>query len=510
MIVDVFLSRKSEDAPLAKQLYDFLTAKGVRVFDSDHSLQELGNADYSRAIDDALIGTKHLIVIGSSLDNISSPWVEAEWRFFLNRKRSGKVKGNILTVIGNGLKIDDLPPSLQNYEVISLEPRYYERIYAYVRPSEPLSDQPTKPIVAQEAAYLPTIPTILVTDDKQSTPATVESTKKREPVTQPIVPVPKPQVPEPVIFNPSEAVVGFKRKVATDTARKSTLEPAKKKQSASLLATSSPTAPETAVPVVERQQVNQPTPPSIAEFLENQVQAISPIDPDTDEDSVEVDEESVFPEQIQNPKLQQLLIISGVVVVTAILLGVGIIYDKPSNYEESPSKIWVAGEDTAQYNLGLMYYSGNGVRKSYGKALEWYSKAAMQGNPHAQYSLGKMYYSGDADNGNRYDFKATKWFSEAIKWYRKSAEQGNADSQYKLGAMYKYGHGVAQSDVEAIKWFFKSASQGNEDAQYTLGEMYEHGKGIPKDSVEAKRLYKLAAAQGHEWAKEAFKRLNDH
>lgn len=35
-----------------------------------------------------------------------------------------------------------------------------------------------------------------------------------------------------------------------------------------------------------------------------------------------------------------------------------------------------------------MYYYGKGVRKDYGKAVEYYQKAASQGQPDAQYSLG--------------------------------------------------------------------------------------------------------------------------
>lgn len=130
---DVFLSRKSQDAHLAKELYDFLTSKGLKVFDSDHSLQEMGNADYSRAIDEALVNTEHLIVVGSSVENISSPWVEAEWRFFLNRKRSGKAKGNLLTVVTNGIKMDELPPSLQNYEVLENKKDRFNHVWAYVK-----------------------------------------------------------------------------------------------------------------------------------------------------------------------------------------------------------------------------------------------------------------------------------------------------------------------------------------------------------------------------------------
>jgi TIR domain len=129
--IDVFLSRKSQDAHLAKEVYDFLTSKGLQVFDSDHSLLEMGNSDYRRAIDDALVKTEHLIVIGSSVENITSSWVETEWGMFLSRKRSGKAKGNILTVVTKDVEIDDLPLGLQYFEIIPFEKRN-EKILPYV------------------------------------------------------------------------------------------------------------------------------------------------------------------------------------------------------------------------------------------------------------------------------------------------------------------------------------------------------------------------------------------
>jgi|GEM_PF-3537214 len=36
--IDVFILRKSEDAHMAKVIYEFLTSNGQSVFDSDHSL----------------------------------------------------------------------------------------------------------------------------------------------------------------------------------------------------------------------------------------------------------------------------------------------------------------------------------------------------------------------------------------------------------------------------------------------------------------------------------------
>lgn len=134
---DVFLSRKTEDAQLADKIYEYLTGQGLKVFDAGHSLMEIGNSNYSEAIDEALEGTSHLIVIGSSVENISSEWVKSEWRFFLNRKRSGKKMGNIFSVITNDMVIDDLPASLHNYEVIFFETGF-DKLIHYLGGSKPV------------------------------------------------------------------------------------------------------------------------------------------------------------------------------------------------------------------------------------------------------------------------------------------------------------------------------------------------------------------------------------
>jgi len=148
--VDVFLSRKSADAKYAKQIYDYLTAQGLEVFESDQTLKQVGNADYIKEIDAALAITTHLIVIGSSAENIKSSWVEAEWLFFLNRKRSGKTLGNLFTVITGDFKLEEVPASLANYEVIPFNKKNFPIIYNYTRKENtPAKQAPQKPINKQ-------------------------------------------------------------------------------------------------------------------------------------------------------------------------------------------------------------------------------------------------------------------------------------------------------------------------------------------------------------------------
>ena len=42
------------------------------------------------------------------------------------------------------------------------------------------------------------------------------------------------------------------------------------------------------------------------------------------------------------------------------------------------------GVAEAQYNLGMMYYTGSGVHQDYAEALRWFRQAAEQGHAEAQ------------------------------------------------------------------------------------------------------------------------------
>jgi TPR repeat protein len=76
-------------------------------------------------------------------------------------------------------------------------------------------------------------------------------------------------------------------------------------------------------------------------------------------------------------------------------------------------------------------------------------KAAEQGDADAQYSLGQMFLTG---NG------VTQDAGQAAYWLRKAAEQGAVIAQYKLGEMYMEGNGVTQDVEQATYWFRRAAS----------------------------------------------------
>ncbi|KAF9434417.1 hypothetical protein BGZ76_008049 [Entomortierella beljakovae] len=79
------------------------------------------------------------------------------------------------------------------------------------------------------------------------------------------------------------------------------------------------------------------------------------------------------------------------------------------------------GAPTAQYELGCIYFGGNGgVPQDYVKAMEWYLEAANHGHSNDQYGVGDMYYS---DQGVPQDhLKAMGWFLKS------AANQGNGSA----------------------------------------------------------------------------------
>lgn len=160
------------------------------------------------------------------------------------------------------------------------------------------------------------------------------------------------------------------------------------------------------------------------------------------------------------------------------------------NYTEAAKWFRLAAEQgyaKAQSNIGVMYYTGQGVPKNYSEAVKWFRLAAGQGHDYAQLSLGLMYNNGQG---------VPKNITEAAKLYRVAAEHGNAPAQFALGWMYANGNGVPSDNAEAVKWFRLAADQGNAFAQFSLGVMYNSGQGVQKNYADALKWFHLSAEQG--------------
>lgn len=134
-----------------------------------------------------------------------------------------------------------------------------------------------------------------------------------------------------------------------------------------------------------------------------------------------------------------------------------------------------AGDAKAQFNLGLMYQSGDGVNANLEQAVYWFGEAAKQGYTEAQYTLAAMVFHRDIQ---------TLSYPQALELYRKAAINGHTKSQLNLGMLYYRGEVIERDLNEAVLWILRAAEQNNSEAQSILGQMYLHGEGVTTDKLK--------------------------
>ena len=137
----------------------------------------------------------------------------------------------------------------------------------------------------------------------------------------------------------------------------------------------------------------------------------------------------------------------------------------------------------------------NFSKQNYTEAFKYCKKSAEQGHEEAQFNLGVMY-----DNG-----KGVKQdYFKAFEWYQKAADQGQSDAQYNLGVMYDRGQGVKQDYFKAVEWYQKAAEQGYAKAQFILGLIFFEVKNYSK----AKEFFGLACDNKYQDACDMYRKLN--
>lgn len=156
------------------------------------------------------------------------------------------------------------------------------------------------------------------------------------------------------------------------------------------------------------------------------------------------------------------------------------------------------------FSLGEAYYKGNVsfnnqfIPKDDVKALEAWTSAAYHNHKFAPFNLGIMYYKGEGTPVNK---------QKACEWFLRGALLGDTGAQANVGTCYYTGQGLQQDLPEALKWFSLAATDGNRAAQFLLGEMYADGQGTELNLSLAKEWYEKSAAQGHEGAQKKLDKL---
>lgn len=150
------------------------------------------------------------------------------------------------------------------------------------------------------------------------------------------------------------------------------------------------------------------------------------------------------------------------------------------------------GYPQGQFQLGLMYQLGIGVKKNIEEAVKYYQLAATQNNAKAQYALALLALTG---KGIDKDYK------EAEDWLTKSALSGNVDAQYLLGQLYEFGYGESDSknyiakDLVAAKTMYGlAATNDSTKAQYSLAQLYISGLLSQKNAQDQMKNFQMAYA----------------
>lgn len=138
------------------------------------------------------------------------------------------------------------------------------------------------------------------------------------------------------------------------------------------------------------------------------------------------------------------------------------------DYSKALKEFKSDGGQNSNYNLGVMYFKGEGVKADRLLGIDYFKKAAEQGHQNSQFILGTLFDKGDEVVQDR---------TTAAKWYKSAAEKGHMQAQFNLGLMYVNGEGVEKNKDQAVYWLKKSALQGHQGAGKMLGVM---GEEIPK------------------------------
>lgn len=193
-------------------------------------------------------------------------------------------------------------------------------------------------------------------------------------------------------------------------------------------------------------------------------------------------------------------------VVSALLWAVpALAQDQGAAPQPGPPAPVVAGStaaDAAQAMASAMDGAAGGISPA--DQITALEDAAQAGDPMAQWQLGLMYESGEGVAQDK--AKAFGYFSEIADQHADAAPKGTeadvvANSFVKMGEYYKDGlpeAGIPKDEDYSIKLLMHAATYfGDADAQYQVGELYLDKDGLGDNPLQSARWLSLAAHKGH-------------
>ena len=173
------------------------------------------------------------------------------------------------------------------------------------------------------------------------------------------------------------------------------------------------------------------------------------------------------------------------------LCGLPVDHDKSFNLYVQASK---QNHPAAAYRTAVCCEIGAGTKRDYGRAMQFYRKAATLGDVSAMYKMGMILLNGLLNQ--------QKNAREAISWLKHAAakaDEANPHALHQLGLCYEKSGipSVIPDEAYARDLFLRAAQLGYVPSQFKMGHCYEHGElQCPVDPHRSIAWYTRAAEQG--------------
>uniref|UniRef100_A0A667WQF5 DAP3 binding cell death enhancer 1 n=1 Tax=Myripristis murdjan TaxID=586833 RepID=A0A667WQF5_9TELE len=180
--------------------------------------------------------------------------------------------------------------------------------------------------------------------------------------------------------------------------------------------------------------------------------------------------------------------------VPVILNIIGLESAKTENYEAAFTCFLAAAEhgyNKAQFNTGVCYERGRGVRRDREKALHYYQQAAVQGHRQAQYRYAKLLLTSRGQ-------KSMEALDTAIGLLEQAAADGLTEAQVCLASVFSQE--PVRDGRKSVHYLKMAAERGDGTALLFLGQCYESGFGVQHNLMMAIDFYKRAARAGNSQA----------
>ncbi|KAK7137495.1 hypothetical protein R3I94_013217 [Phoxinus phoxinus] len=155
------------------------------------------------------------------------------------------------------------------------------------------------------------------------------------------------------------------------------------------------------------------------------------------------------------------------------------------------------GYSKAQFNVGVCYERGRGVRRDHSKAVLYYRRAAVAGHRQAQYRCAKLLLNSRGQQSSETDSDA------ALNFLYAAADAGLTEAQLYLGVVLS--RGSEWDEKRSVHYFRMAAERGDSGALVCLAQCYEKGFGVSPCVQTALTLYQQAEARGNQQAKDVLR-----